>query len=112
MTWKRSGPELDNIFTGCQDPWNYKDTVPLPACTNITEILGSYNHGPAAFGWDGQFWDRQYMGERELASIERNGMKCSVPCQETEYRLEAGYLMINKYYIQFLFFGDCSPAFS
>ena len=38
------------------------------------------------------------MGERELASIERNGMKCSVPCQETEYRLEAGYLMINKYY--------------
>ena len=36
------------IFTGCQDPWHYNPEIELPACTNITEILGSYNQGPAA----------------------------------------------------------------
>ena len=86
------------FVTGCQDPWYFKHMIPLQACTNITKILGSYNQGPAAFGWDGQFWDREYMGERELASIERNGLKCSVPCQETEYHLEAEYLFKNRYY--------------
>ena len=28
---------------------------------------GSYDRGPAAYGWDRQFWDRRYMSERELS---------------------------------------------
>ena len=73
---------------GCQDPWFYKPDVPLPACDNITKILGSYARGPDNQGWDGQFWDRPYMAERELAGIERNNIKCSPPCKQTYYERE------------------------
>ena len=64
------------IVLECQDPWYYKPELSLPACTNITHILGSYDKGPARFGWDSKLWDRQYMSEKGLSTIQRDGEKC------------------------------------
>ena len=81
------GDCLDEMFyskKGCQDPWNVNPRVPLRVCTNVTEIMLSYRQGPPELiqdlEWDGQFWDRPHMSERELADIIRNGMRCKTPC--------------------------------
>ena len=82
---------LKSQFAGCQDPWHVNPKVPLPACTNITYIRGSYSRGPTANntgGWDYQFWDRPYMHEKELAEISRNGKRCLRPCTQTYYKLD------------------------
>lgn len=90
---------LDELFMlrkGCQDPWHYNPKIKLPACTNVTEILGSYNQPPAAIGWDGQFWDRQYMAEKEVSAIERDGMMCKSPCDQILYDTEPSYILKAK----------------
>ena len=69
--------------------------VPLPPCTNVTYIRASYSRGPESEsygGWDQQFWDRQYMPERELADLNRNGKRCMSPCSQIYYNVEASYL--------------------
>ena len=53
---------------------------------------GSYNRGPAAFGWDGKMWDREYMFERELADLQRDGMRCKKPCNDMKIIAEPSYL--------------------
>ena len=74
--------------------------VPLPACTNVSEIAASYNQGPAEMNsWDKQFWDRPYMPERELAVMERNGRVCKTPCFQTYFNLEPSYVHRNRYFI-------------
>ena len=85
---------LDNA--GCQDPWNVNYKVPLPACTNMTYIRASYNEGPARFsfaGWDGEFWDRHYMAERELSELVRNGKRCKTPCSQTYYSVKHSFAL-------------------
>ena len=79
------------IFSGCQDPWHYNPKIELPACTNISVIRGSYNQGPAAFGWDERFWDKQYMAEKEISAIERDGMICKSPCDQVLFDSEPSY---------------------
>ena len=79
---------LKSQFAGCQDPWHVNPKVPLPACTNITFIRGSYSKGPMAGKWDDQFWDRPYMGEKELAELSRNGKRCKRPCTQTYYKVD------------------------
>ena len=86
-------------YLGCQDPWFVNPKVPLPTCTNVTYIRASYTRGPASDsygGWDGEFWDRHYMAERELAGLNRNGKKCKTPCSQTYYKVEASYLTKDK----------------
>ena len=58
--------------------------------------MGSYNQGPAAFGLDEEFWDRQYMAEREVSAIERDGMMCKSPCGELFYHPEPSYILKTK----------------
>ena len=80
-----------NPFLGCQDPWHVNPRVPLQACTNVTYIRASYSQGPESesYGaWDGLFWDRHYLAERELAEISRNGKGCHRPCTQTYYKLD------------------------
>ena len=79
------------IFAGCQDPWHVNPKVSLPVCTNVTYILASYKLGPAREsygGWDNDFWDRQYMPERQLSDMTRNGKRCKSPCTQTVYKLD------------------------
>ena len=53
--------------------------VDLPICTNMTHILFHYCKLPAdrykpncpPEGWDQQLWDRQFIGQRELAELKR-----------------------------------------
>jgi len=96
------GDCLDEEFylkKGCQDPWHVNPKVPLPPCTNVTYIRASYDRGPAREsygGWDMQFWDRQYMAERELADLSRDGKRCMSPCSQTYYNLEPSYLPKDK----------------
>ena len=78
-------------FSGCQDPWHYNPEVKLPACTNISIIRGSYNEGPAAFGWDDRFWDYPYMAEKEISALERDGMICKSPCDQVLFDSEPSY---------------------
>ena len=87
-------------WPGCQDPWHVNPKVPLPPCTNVTYIRASYDRGPAREsygGWDMQFWDRQYMAERELADLSRDGKRCMSPCSQTYYNLEPSYLPKDKW---------------
>ena len=69
----------------------------LPACTNITHILGSYDKGPARFGWDSKLWDRQYMSEKGLSTIQRDGKKCLSPCSKVLFKVKQSYNEKNKY---------------
>ena len=80
----------------CQDPWYYNPTLSLPACTNITHILGSYDRGPAKLGWDDKLWDRQYMSEKELSSISRYGKKCLSPCSKVSFKAELSFKEKNE----------------
>ena len=77
------------ILVGCQDPWNVNQDVKLPICQNITQILESY--GRENFTWDEKFWDRPYMGERELSDLERNNMKCKTPCDQMVFSADINY---------------------
>ena len=86
------GDCLDEMFylrKGCQDPWNVNPKVPLRVCTNVTEIKLSYRQGPPELidelQWDGQFWDRPYMSERELSKLTRDGKRCKTPCTQAIY---------------------------
>ena len=77
---------------GCQDPWHVNPKVPLHVCTNVTEIRLSYRQGPPELinevVWDGEFWDRPHMFERELAELNREGKRCKTPCSQTHYEVE------------------------
>ena len=64
----------------------------LPPCTNVTQILGSYNEGPAASGSDRRFWDRPYMAQRELTELVREGLTCHAPCHTLNYQAEVVYM--------------------
>ena len=75
----------------------YKFTeVSLPICTNITHILGSYNEGPAASGWDGRFWDRPYMAQRELTELVRDDLSCPSPCHTVNYQADLSHVPRNR----------------
>ena len=89
-----------NYFTtGCQDPWHVNPKVPLPACTNVSEIAASYSQGPTEMNsWDNQFWERPYMTERDLAVMEREGRVCKTPCYQTYFNLEPSYVHRNRYF--------------
>ena len=84
------------LCPGCQDPWNFNPKVSLPVCDNITKILGSYSKGPDAQPHDGQYMDRPFMPERELATLERNGIKCPPPCQQIYYDTDITYTHKNE----------------
>ena len=73
------------LFIGCQDPWHVNPNVPLPACTNITLM-----------GWDQQFIDRPYFGERQLARLNIKGKNCKTPCSQTHYSIETSYIPNNR----------------
>ena len=75
----------------CQDPWYFNPKIPLPACNNLTHVLGSYDKGPAKFGWDGTLWDRQYISEKGLSTIIRDGKKCLSPCSKVSYKVEQSF---------------------
>ena len=77
------------IRVGCQDPWNVNQDVQLPACSNLTHILESYGRQNST--WDGKFWDRPYMGEWELADLERNNTKCKTPCNQMYFSADINY---------------------
>ena len=66
--------------------------ISLPPCTNVTDILGSYNEGPAARGWDGRFWDKPYMAERELTDLVRGDQQCPAPCHTLNYQAKITYM--------------------
>ena len=112
------GDCLDEMFylgRDCQDPWHVNPKVPLRACTNITEILRDYRRGPLwnTVDWDGQFWDRPYMAERELANTIRNGKRCKTPCLQTNFdvKMRSAFSkerlgMINMYIITIIIFSD------
>ena len=57
---------------------------------------GSYNRGPASFGWDQAFWDRRYMSARGLANEKRGGMMCKVPCTKVTILTDPSYLEKSK----------------
>ena len=104
------------LNSGCQDPWHVNPRVSLPACTNVTYIRGSFCQGPMTEvtnatcgrygGWDGQFWDRHYMPERELAGLHRDGKKCKTPCHQTYYNVETSYQSKEKF-VSFSFCPLC-----
>ena len=89
---------LDELFTvnkGCQDPWYVNPDVDYDGCTNVTHILAWYNQAYPWF-WDHDAWDRVYMAERKLANLERNGLKCKVPCKQVNYLTDMSYGVRNK----------------
>ena len=75
---------------GFQDPWNVNANVHLPTGTNMTIIQQAYGRGPllGTVDWDGQFWDRSYMAEKEIAGLTRDGRRCRSPCSQTYYKVE------------------------
>ena len=90
--WGNCLDEMFYLNKGFQDPWNVNPKVPLPVCTNVTEIELSYRQGPPELikevDWDREFWDRPHMFERELADITRNGKRCKTPCSQTHYDVQ------------------------
>ena len=81
---------LTQCDLGFQDPWNVNPHVPLPIETNMTVIQAGYRRGPLTetVDWDGQFWDRSYMAEKEIAGLTRDGRRCRSPCSQTYYKVE------------------------
>ena len=77
----------------CQDPWNYKISLPQPVCTNLSEILESYGGrwSRETIAWDQALWDLPYMGRRELANTIREGRQCLVPCKLVNYHFDVMY---------------------
>ena len=83
--------KFQTISVGCQDPWNVSPNVQLPVCRNATHVLQSYGRVPSNYTWDQKFWDRPYMGERELADLERNNKKCKTPCNQIYFSADINY---------------------
>ena len=71
--------------------------VPIPACDNVTKILGFYNLGPGSRSWDNRFWDRPYMAQRELSELTRGGVKCPPPCHTMDFQTKVVYLPKSRY---------------
>ena len=63
---------LDALFyneRGCQDPWNYHLTIPLPYCNNISMILADYKDTQTSCY--STCWDKPYMSQRLLSETSR-----------------------------------------
>ena len=81
---------LTQCDLGFQDPWNVNPHVPLPIATNMTIIQAGYRRGPLTetVDWDGQFWDRPFMAEKEIAGLTRDGKRCRSPCSQMYYEVK------------------------